>query len=136
MMYSYGSVGAVFPALHVLGAVFFVCGVVLLLAWAIRHMSGERQKYWGGMLILAAAVLWLIGIAASMAAGGIGRGGLLRPAMIEAKHPAMKGTKGYNASTRSAKTSSSRSSVKPSTKSTTTGERNTQPKSEGTGTKE
>ncbi len=85
MMAPYGA--AWFPALHCLAGLFFAVGAVLLLAWAIKHLSGEKQKYWGGMFILAAIVLWLVGMTLSIAMGG--KGDMMAPKTMMKKDAMM-----------------------------------------------
>ncbi len=56
----------IFIGLHMLGMVLGLAGFILLMAWAIKHLSGADQKKWGIVLIvagLAACLLSCLGFA-------------------------------------------------------------------------
>lgn len=95
--------GGVFPLLLTVSHVFFFIGLVLLLAWAIKHLSGERLKYWGGMCILAAVALWVIAMVASAAMGrGMGMmGATARPGIAAPRPEEDAGAKASKAAARS-----------------------------------
>jgi len=61
-MYSAG-ISSGFPflaGLHGLGMLLVLCGVVLLLTWAIKHLPAAQQKKWGIILVAVGAVLCLL----------------------------------------------------------------------------
>ncbi len=96
------SSGGWLSAIHGLSNLLFFVGLVLLLAWAIKHLSGERQKYWGGMCILAAVALWVIAMVASAAMGrGMGLGAPSRPGITAPRLEEDAATKAAKAAARS-----------------------------------
>jgi hypothetical protein len=104
MMVSSG--GGWLAPLHAISSLLFFVGLVLLLAWAIKHLSGERQKYWGGMCILAAVALWVIAMVASAAMGrgmmGMGMPGApARPGVAAPRPEEDAGAKASKAAARS-----------------------------------
>lgn len=110
--------GPWFHALGSLSGLFFLVGVVLLVAWAIKHLSGERQKYWGGMFILAAVVLWLLSLLSGVAMNGtMGWRSMMgpRPTALSPRYD--EGTNRSASSRRMETRSSVRSSTKSSAKS-------------------
>lgn len=77
MMYTIGFL----PGLHVLGMIIFLSGIVLLLAWAIKHWSAADQKKWGTALVLVDAILCLlsfVGFARGMGDGRYGGNPLMQ----------------------------------------------------------
>lgn len=106
MMASSG--GGWLPAVLALSHLLFFVGLVLLLAWAIKHLSGERQKYWGGMCILVAVALWVIAMVASaaMGRGMMGMGAPGRPSIdVPAPRPGIEDDAGAKASKAAARSS-------------------------------
>lgn len=67
-MYSAG-VSSGFPFLagvHALGVLLVLCGIVLLLTWAIKHLPAAQQKKWGIILVAVGAVLCVVTLLGSI----------------------------------------------------------------------
>ncbi|MCK5603091.1 hypothetical protein KAR91_14505 [Candidatus Pacearchaeota archaeon] len=72
MMYGNFSTGSGFGGLwyglHGLVCLAFLIGLILVLVWAIKTLKKDQLLSWGAGLLIAATLLWLLG----MASGGLG----------------------------------------------------------------
>ena len=67
--------------LHVLSVVLFFVGVLFLVMWAIKHLTGTQLKTWGIWLVVIGTIACLLTIGARgapwTAFGGFGPGGMM-----------------------------------------------------------
>jgi hypothetical protein len=90
MMYgSFGGNMAFFGLLHVVGALACLVGVVFLLIWCAKHLSGAQLWKWGWILVIAGVLVCGLTFAMLPGMGGhmfnqrVNGGGMMRGGYLQ-----------------------------------------------------